>query len=189
MFSYQQIARWVPFSIDPVTTEDWVANREIFGYVKDENPSEEEKALELAYLTEMVREKKSDVPTKDLPLQVLLNGQEVAGIVEVEEVLIVAPAGKAGQKGVAIEAELLVDGKQNKISVLSADLLTVKLDPKQEIKLRVRCKGDLKIDGKSEAQWNGTGKASIIFDTRGRPLPATTLEAAREFAIKVKQQL
>ncbi len=45
MISYQKLNRWLEKPVDPITVEDWLANREIFGPTKDE--------LEKAYQTEI----------------------------------------------------------------------------------------------------------------------------------------
>lgn len=62
MFSYQQTSRWLSFSSDPLTVEDWLANREVFGPV--EKPSSQDEELERAYGLEL--EKKNDSGTKGI---------------------------------------------------------------------------------------------------------------------------
>lgn len=64
MFSYDQIARWLTKPVDPITVEDWLANREIFGSQKDDEYLEKayqmETALEAAKSGEIV-EKEEDL--------------------------------------------------------------------------------------------------------------------------------
>lgn len=55
MISYQKISRWLSFPVDPITVEDWVANREIFGPTKD--PDQKEREIEWGYNLEKAMEK------------------------------------------------------------------------------------------------------------------------------------
>ena len=195
MFSYSQIARWLSFPVDPITVEDWVANREIFGVDKDDN-SEHADELETAYQVEKLRElgaasaKSSGEPKKDLSLFMQLNGVEASGLIDQQEYLLVAPLGW-GNAGRVAEVKLAYIGsKPEKIDVGGGDVLVHQLDPTRSLKIQVRLGGDLKIDGKSQAAWSGAGKKLLVFDSRGRPLPEFEPgEKQQEMIKKMKEGL
>ena len=98
MFSYSQIARWLSFPADPITVEDWVANRDVFGEGKNTSP--EEKQLEMAYDIEMARAGGLVLSgdQAEWPLEILLNGLEIKDVFEGKEFVVVAPVGLVGVK-------------------------------------------------------------------------------------------
>lgn len=171
MFSYEQIARWLTFPIDPITVEDWVANREIFGEDKHDT-SDQTEELETAYKIEKLRELESGGQEEDLPLFLLLNGVEVAGIVDQKDYLVVAPSGRGieGRK-VAEVRVTYVGGKAEKTDLKGGEVEIVDLDPTRSVKIQVNLGGDLRVDKKSSMSWSGAGKKLLVFDGRGRPLP------------------
>ncbi len=178
MFTYELIARWLPFSVDPITIEDWIANREIFG---PEDQSQIE--LDHAFLVEQIRHKEFQGVLEELPLEVLLNASELTGVVEKGDELAVAAAGVAPAAGqVAMVVELILDGeKPRKMTVASGEILVVPVLKRNQIKLKVWTKGRLLINGKNEASWIGGGKINLIFDGRGRP--AVTFDLAKQLAL------
>ncbi|MBI4099922.1 hypothetical protein HY440_02845 [Candidatus Microgenomates bacterium] len=161
MFSYQQISRWLKTPIDPVTVEDWVANREIFGSSKDDPE------LELAFEIETVRNGDlGKAPEDGAPLELLLNGYELANFWERGDYLIVAPTG------VAAPGELWIYGeKVEKKDLPARAVTTIEIDPKRQTKIKLRLQKDFRVNGKNNFEWSGTGKTKVVFDMRGRPLP------------------
>ena len=192
MFSYFQIARWLSFPVDPVSVEDWVANREVFGLGKPDS-GEEEEQLELAYQIELARAGKLEGERKQLPLSVLLNGFEVGNTVEGADYLVVAPTGKVGKGNKRTAMELTVSfnkEKQRKVEVLEGEVLAVGATKEQETKLTVRCFGLLRLFGRRDWKWEGAGKRVLVFDGRGRPLPQYEPgTGTREIMGNIRQQL
>lgn len=186
MFSYPQIARWLTFPIDPITVEDWVANRELFGQDKHDN-SEQTEELEQAFQIEKLRAASvrqpadSGEPMENLDLFLLLNGVETAGIIDQKDYLVVAPSGRGteGRKVAEIKA-VYMGTKGEKISVIGGEIEVIDLDPTRSVKVQVSLGADLKIDRKSGVSWSGAGKRLLVVDVRGRPLP--------EFGLGVRQQ-
>lgn len=167
MFTYELISRWLPFTIDPITIEDWIANREIFGVDRE---SQEE--LEHAFLVEQIRHKEYQGDLQEMPLEVLMNASELTGVVEKGDELAIAPAGippAAGQVAMVVELTLDSD-KPKKLNVLSGEILIVPVLKRNQIKLKVWTKGKLLINGKGDATWIGGGRINLIFDGRGRPV-------------------
>lgn len=165
MFSYQQIARWLTLPIDPITVEDWVANRELFGPDKEEE-------LEMAYQIEKLRELESRGQGKDLPLFLLLNGVEVAGIIDQKDYLVVAPLGRGTEGKKVAEVKITYLGSRaEKIEVAGGEVEIIDLDPTRSVKVQVGFGADLKVDKKSGVSWSGAGKRLLVVDVRGRPLP------------------
>jgi hypothetical protein len=166
MFTYELIARWLPFSVDPITIEDWIANREIFGA-----DSKSQVEFEHAFLVEQIRHKEYTGSLEDMPLEVLLNASELTGLVEKGEELAVAPGGippAVGQPAMIVELTLDSE-KPKKIVVSSGEILVVPVLKRNQIKIKVGTKGKLLINGKNEASWIGGGRINLIFDGRGRP--------------------
>ncbi len=192
MFSYSQIARWVSFPADPISVEDWVANRDVFGETKSTSP--EEKQLEMAYDIEMARAGGVVLPGEqaDWPLEILLNGLEVKDVFEGREFVVVAPVGLVGAKNkMAVEVELKIGVESSrKVKVNGGDVLVVPVLPDQSVRVKVRCGGSLKVGGKNEVIWSGGGKSRLVVDVRGRPLPNFAPDQDQQEAItKLKQAL
>lgn len=190
MFSYSQVARWLAFPIDPITVEDWVANREVFG-PEEKKPAEEEQ-LELAYQIETARAGKTEGDRKNLPLEVLLNGLEIGHVAEGKDYLVVAPVGPIKSKlKSAIEVGITLDSeKERKVNIPSGEVLVVPVSQKHQVKLRIKTAGNLKVNGRKEVLWSGSGKSQLIFDGRGRPLPDHAVgKEQQEFMEKLYKQL
>lgn len=178
MFTYEIISRWLPFTVDPITVEDWIANREIFG-------ADHESTLELehAFLVEQIRHKEFQGNLEEMPLEVLMNASELTGVVEKGEELAIAPAGIAPQIGqTAMVVELTLDmEKPKKINVPAGEILIIPVLKRNQIKVKVWTKGKLLINGKSEATWIGGGRINLIFDGRGRPV--VTFELTKQLVL------
>lgn len=171
MFSYEQIARWLTFPIDPVTVEDWVANRELFGQDKHDN-SEQTEELERAYQVEKLRELGNGGENENLPLFSLLNGTETSGLVDRGDFLLMAPLGRTEEGRKVAEVKVTYLGsKPEKIDITGADVHLVDLDPTRSLKIQINLGANLKINQKSSAAWSGAGKRLLVIDVRGRPLP------------------
>ncbi len=174
MYSYEQIARWLTFPIDPITVEDWVANREIFGREKGDH-SEQTEEIELAYQVEKLRESMgngeqppsaqgSGGAEEDLDLFLLLNGVEVVGTIDRKDYLAIVPEGRIpdGRKLAEIKINQLGLKKEEKFNIFFGELFIKELDPTVSYKVQV-------YPGK--VSWTGAGKKVFVFDGRGRPLP------------------
>lgn len=171
MFSYQQIARWLTFPIDPITVEDWVANREMLGENKRDNSGQTEE-LEMAYRVETLRAGREESDGV-LNLFLLLNGTKTSGVIDRGEILVIVPVGRAGVSGRKI-AEVKINyvgGKSSeKFSVFSDGVFIKELDSTLTLKLEINLGSDLRLDGKSKVSWGGAGKKLLVFDGRGRPI-------------------
>jgi hypothetical protein len=134
MFTYELIARWLPFSVDPITIEDWIANREIFG-----SDGKSQIEFEHAFLVEQIRHKEYVGSLEEMPLEVLLNASELTGVVEKGEELAVAPGGippAVGQP--AMNVELTLDAeKPKKITVPSGEIIVIPVLKRNQIKIKV----------------------------------------------------
>lgn len=168
MFSHQQISRWLSFSLDPITLEDWLANREIFG--KSESVSPEEKQLETAFQIETVRLGNGG-DRKLLPLEVIVNALDLKGVIDENDYLLIAPPATS-----SLEVNL-----DKKIKIPPADFLVIPVDREKSIKLSAR--------GKTSYNWSGAGKIKIIIDTRGRPIKFLDGRKQQDLIAKIKQQL
>lgn len=171
MFSFEQIARWLTFPIDPITVEDWVANREIFGAAKKE--SEQEKELERAFQIESIRQNTSEDEVADDDLVLQLVGKEAVGIVDAADFLLLAPAGRvdARAKTTVMAVEVNADGgKPVKARVLAGNVEILPVEKINSLKIKISMGAGLKIDGKSGVSWSGGGKTKLVFDGRGRPV-------------------
>lgn len=157
-----------------------MANREIFGEDKHDN-SEQTEELELAYQIEKLRELESGGDVEDLPLFLLLNGVEVAGIIDQKDYLVVAPSGRGTQGRKIAEVRITyVGSKTEKMDVNGGEVEIVDLDPTRSLKIQVNFGADFRVDKKSSMSWSGAGKKLLVVDVRGRPLP--------ELHVSVKQQ-
>lgn len=153
MFSYSQIARWLKRPLDPITVEDWVANREVFGESKGDED------LEQAYQIEKARERGlGETAPEDASLDLLLNGYEVANVLEKDNFVIIAPVGKPAQAEVWIYGE-----KVEKKNLPAREVTVIEIDPGRTTKIKVR--------GKNNLEWSGKDFKKVVFDLRGRPLP------------------
>lgn len=186
MFSFPQISRWLSFSADPLTVEDWLANREVFGPV--EKPTSEDSELEMAFQTEQARKKTLEGSSKDWPIPIVLNATEAVGLVDVQDYLLIIPSGKAvlGKNVLELEISGGSEGMQ-KMTVVASDLVVISAKPEEELKIKVRTKEGMTINKKSEVNWMGLGKKKIIIDSRGRPLTLLDGERQRKFMSKVKE--
>ncbi len=123
MISYQKINRWLKKPLDPITVEDWLGNREIFGPAK--NPDDHHKELERAFELELIR-----------------NGK--FGIFELEDILLVAPqaSGEAWLYGEKVE----------KIDLPSGRVITkiLQWDKPFRIKIKIKGKPDLEWSGEKK---------------------------------------
>ena len=146
MFSYQQISRWVSFNADPLSVEDWLGNREVFGPV--EKPNDTDLELEKAFLIE--KEK--------------MNDGGVKGIYEQEFLLLICAKGK-GEK-VAFEAQWSsgMEKKTKKAHVFAPGEAIINSSAENETKLNVKCQNGFKIAGKNEFVFKAAGKTKIIID-------------------------
>ncbi len=179
MFSFSQISRWISIPLDPITVEDWLANFETFG--PSEKPTEEDKQLETAYRIEQIREKQIDLPSKGLPVEVLLNGLEVAGLLEEDNYLLLVPTGKFPSGKIVLELQVILESeKVHKVTVASGDFLTIPVSSEGQIKLKIKSREGAKINNKTELTWEGTGKEKTIIDARRRPPPTWSGGCARD---------
>ncbi len=169
MFTYSQIARWLPVAVDPITIEDWLANREILG---EAGESTETAYLETAYLIEKIRLKEFTGERSELPLEVKLHGFELEGIIEDKHDLVIAPSGATSiPSKVAFEVELGIDNeKPQKISIHGGEVAVIPVLPRNQVKVKIKCQGKLKIENKSQANVTTGGKLNVILDGRGRPM-------------------
>ncbi len=169
MFSYEQIARWLTFPLDPISVEDWVANREIFGLSKSQ--SDKDRELELACQIEEAKGKQLGELPKGAPLEILLNGYEVLGIFEGDDFVIVVPSGSVkGGKSQAGSAWIYGE-KTEEIKLPEGEVSVISVNPRYSTKIKVKLSSGWQIDRKSQVEWVGSGKKKIVFDIRGRPLP------------------
>lgn len=175
--------------VDPITVEDWLANREIFGH-EEKKDSEVETQLETAYQIEMQRAGKGESADKT-SLEIALNGAETGGVFELGDLLVVAPVGKTGTSKMGLEMEVfLASSKGEKISIPMNCIFAKECDKNGTVKLKIACRGGLKFkNGKTQFAWEGTGKRKIIIDTRGRPI--TFLDGGRQMELigKLKEVL
>lgn len=140
MFTYSQITRWLTFSLDPITVEDWLGNREIFGH--SQKPDEREKELEEAY-----------------QMAQLLGRTTKGSLLDEKDFLLVAPLGKDGGGEAWVYGE-----KVEKIGLSMGEIKVVTTDKNRTIKLKLHFHGNVRIDGKNRLEWTGSGKERIIFD-------------------------
>lgn len=182
------LSNWLPFSIDPITMEDWLANREIFGPV--EKPNVEDKVLEISFLTLQARSGKLEGENREWPIPVILNGTEETGMIEQKDSLLFIPSGKTKAGKEAIVCELMQEnGQAQKIRVAGGDVLLVTTDPKKELKLKIDFKQGLKVSGKAGLIWSGGGMGNVVFDGRGRPVTQSGGAAQMESTRKMYEAL
>jgi hypothetical protein len=143
MFSYSQFSRWLETSVDPLTVEDWLANREVFGPV--EKPNVEEKELERVFQLET--EKVGDGGAR--------------GVYEDGNFLLICACGKRKGEACSVEWNL---GKEKLKRLIVSSSLALSLSPDVELKLKIRCRNGFKISGGNEFSWQGTGKTKVIID-------------------------
>ncbi len=168
MFSYSDISRWLPFKIDPLTLEDWLANRDYFGSV--DLPGSVDADLEAAYLIESLRQNKIS-GTKDLPVEVLLSGLELSGSQALAEVWVIAPKGRPKVKEkTALNLEIMEDGNAKKVEVAPLEIMFVNLEKDKNYNVKASLNGDLRIEDKNTITITISQCTRLIIDTRGRPI-------------------
>ncbi len=187
------LIRWLSLPVDPLSVEDYLANRELLGIVEDNTELTAE--LDLAFRIEEIRSAKqaaSKVGPEDFPrglaLPVFLHGYEPVGLVEYENFVVFAPAGKVELSKPLLEIELVLDWKGlEKITVLGGNVWSVDLPSDQTAKIKVRTKGGAKIGGKGEQSWSGRGPKKLVVDGRGRPLTLLPPSKQREIMASLKE--
>lgn len=178
MFSFTEISRWLSFPLDPVTIEDWVANREFLGTV--ENPNELDSELETAYQIEMLRHKKASA-TKDQDVFVIASGLELSGSQQIKEAIwLLAPVGSMFGKEKKVGEVEISGGLKEKKVLLPREIIVIDLDPGHNYEVRAKFQGNLTIDKKSEAKVALSGYSKLIIDTRGRPITFDDSRVQRE---------
>lgn len=168
MFSHSDISRWLTLQIDPITLEDWVANREFFGPL--ETYSDLDKELEIAFQIESLRQGKS-TGAKDLPLEISLNGLELSGSQMVSGGWLLAPTGPVDHnKKVVMEMEIIGSGKKEKKMLGPGEIVAIPLDGSTKYQIKIGLNGKLRIDGKDSLNLTVESVGKLIIDTRGRPI-------------------
>lgn len=168
MFSSSDISRWLTISVDPITCEDWIANRETFGQL--EKYSDSDKELEIAFQIESLRQGKSS-GAKDLPLEISLNGLGLSGSQSVGNDWLLAPVGVADMsKKTVLEMELVsASGKEKKLFG-PGQIAVVPLNSGEKYQVKIGLNGKLRIDNKDSLNLSVEGVKRLIIDTRGRPI-------------------
>lgn len=169
MFSYSQIARWLTYPLDPISVEDWVGNREVFGPGK--NLTEEEKELELAFQIESAKGKQLGEVPDDVAIEVLLNGYEVPDLFERADFLIIAPVGVAKNEKSIVGSVWIYGDQVTETKLPAGDVLVIEMGNGKPTKIKVKLGSGFTINKKAQAEWTGSEKKKLIFDLRGRPLP------------------
>lgn len=169
MLAFSNLSRWLSFSLDPVSIEDWVANREVFGPV--EKPTDQDRELERAYLIESLRAKKISA-AKDQPVFVAISGLELSGSQPLGKDWLIAPEGRiSGKEKKAADLEIKTDGgPKEKHNAAPGDIGVIKLNPHKTHEIKCRLYGGLRVEKKSEIKLKLSGCERLIIDTRGRPI-------------------
>lgn len=175
MFSHQQISRWLSFSLDPITLEDWLANREIFGPNLSTTPENEQ--LESAYQIETIRAAKSLGERRDFPLDVIINGLELSGFQAEKDFVLIAPTSHKSDYEVIVT---IADLKPRRLKVSPMDFLVIPLEKNQPLKIKAKNLKDFSVS---------SGKTKIIIDTRGRPINFLDGRKQQDLISKMRQQL
>lgn len=163
------------FSLDPITLEDWLANREIFGPDPLKTPENEQ--LEQAFQIETIRTAKSLGESRDVSLEIIINGLELTGFQDGDDYILVAPVSN----NAPFELTLTVGNtKPRRIVIPPMDFLVIPLEKDQPLKIRAKNYKDYTVAG---------GKTKLITDTRGRPIKFLDGKKQQELITKIKQQL
>lgn len=168
MFSYSDISRWLTVSIDPISCEDWLANRGCFGPV--ENPTDQERDLEIAYLIEQARNGKIS-GGKDLPIEVVLSGLQISGSEQHGNVWLLAPTGSVDLKKKTVMEMVIKRGsdKSEKKTFGPGEIFVTPLERGESYDIKIGLNGNLRIDKKDSMSAVVTGVEKLVIDTRGRP--------------------
>ena len=194
-FDYQQIGRWLSFSADPVSVEDFLANIILYPHALPLSVRELE--FQQALIREIIRSDQKEEEVDSLVvsdevlkicrspqegLSIVLDGYLPQGIVKVfsmtEDGLKVATAicfeGEIGRgkKGDQI-AEVVLDfglAQKQKVLLEEDDLVLIPARAEDKVIAQIKCFKNFKIGGKKDFKVEVTGGAAgIVFDTRGRP--------------------
>lgn len=183
------LARWVSLPIDPITIEDWLANRELLEIIDDDGDIGAD--LELAYLIEQARgstKKMGEDYPRGVNFEIILHGYEPEGLVEYDDTVVIAPSGKLNLGKTAMDLELILDWQNvQKLQVACGDVAIFPLDEDQTVKVKAKSHGDLKFTGKREVNWSGKGKKRLIVDGRGRPLHFHASRPQRDLMEKLRR--
>lgn len=208
--SYESVARWLPFNIDSITVENFLANTSLYPSAVPLN------ARELLFYQAMVREifRKVTVGEDlnfDQGIPVSIPEELVKfSLSDREAVLLfldsVAPAGVIDLLGLNLEklatlicfsgdfdvnssekiAEIKVDfglPQSQKLNLLADDLVLIPAEKQQRVELTINCFAKAKIGKATKAKIITTsGLLGIVFDLRGRPFvgPDLTLKGREQ---------
>jgi len=194
-FDYQQIGRWLPFSTDPASIEDFLAN--IILYPNTLPLSVKELEFHQALIREVIRlgQKESEVDFLIVSdgilkvcrfdnegLLIILDSFLPRGVVKVFKLTKDGPKiataicfeGEIGHtKGGNQIAEVVLDfglAQKQKVILEEDDLALIPASAEDKVVVQIKCFGNFRICGKKDFKVEVTGgETGIVVDTRGRP--------------------